>query len=275
MRKTKIFIACDTTSVKKVKKIITNSKNSNINFGYKFGLEFLNSKNGRKFVSKLKNKIFVACDSNNISKVKEIISKTQSSQIKVGYKFGLEFLNSKNGRNFLSKLKNKIIFADMKIHDIPNTCISAVRAIKDLKVNYLTIHISSGLKAIKAAKKVAGKTKLIGVTILTSLNDKALKEIGFNKNVKKIVLDQAKLAKKAKLDAIVCSAQEIKIVKKVFKKEIITPGIRFNSKTNDQIRTLTPKQAYKNGSDWLVIGRPITKGNIKNNLKKLIDHLNQ
>ena len=210
-----------------------------------------------------KNKIFVACDSNNISKVKNIINKTQNSRIKVGYKFGLEFLNSKNGRNFLSKLKNKIIFADMKIHDIPNTCISAVKAIKDLKVNYLTIHISSGLKAIKAAKKVAGKTKLIGVTILTSLNDKALKEIGFNKNVKKIVLDQARLAKKAKLDAIVCSAQEVKIVKKIFNKEIITPGIRFNSKTNDQIRTLTPKQAYKNGSDWLVIGRPITKGNIK------------
>ena len=222
-----------------------------------------------------KNKIFVACDSNNISKVKKIINKTQSSKIKVGYKFGLEFLNSKNGRNFLSKLKNKIIFADMKIHDIPNTCISAVKAIKDLNVNYLTIHISSGLKAIKAAKKVAGKTKLIGVTILTSLNNKALKEIGFNKSVKKIVLDQAKLANKAKLDAIVCSAQEVKIVKKVFKKEIITPGIRFNSKTNDQIRTLTPKQAYKNGSDWLVIGRPITKGNIKKNMQTLIDHLSQ
>ena len=222
-----------------------------------------------------KNKIFVACDSNNISKVKKIINKTQNSKIKVGYKFGLEFLNSKNGRNFVSKLKNKIIFADLKIHDIPNTCISVVRAIKDLKVNYLTIHISSGLKAIKAAKKVAGKTKLIGVTILTSLNNKALKEIGFNKSIKKIVLDQAKLANKAKLDAIVCSAQEVKIVKKVFKKEIITPGIRFNSKTNDQIRTLTPKQAYKNGSDWLVIGRPITKGNIKKNMQTLIDHLSQ
>ena len=222
-----------------------------------------------------KNKIFVACDSNNISKVKKIINKTQNSKIKVGYKFGLEFLNSKNGRNFVSKLKNKIIFADLKIHDIPNTCISVVRAIKDLKVNYLTIHISSGLKAIKAAKKVAGKTKLIGVTILTSLNNKALKEIGFNKSVKKIVLDQAKLANKAKLDAIVCSAQEVKIVKKVFKKEIITPGIRFNSKTNDQIRTLTPLQAYKNGSDWLVIGRPITKGNIKKNMQTLIDHLSQ
>ena len=222
-----------------------------------------------------KNKIFVACDSTNISRVREIIKKTENSIIKVGYKFGLEFLNSKNGRNFISKLKKKIIFADLKINDIPNTCVSTIKAIKDLKVNYLTIHISSGFKAIKAAKKIAGKTKLIGVTVLTSLDDKTLKEIGFNKNVKKIVLDQARLANKAKLDAIVCSAQEVKIVKKVFKKEIITPGIRFNSKTNDQIRTLTPKQAYKNGSDWLVIGRPITKGNIKKNMQTLIDHLSQ
>ena len=222
-----------------------------------------------------KNKIFVACDSTNITKIKKIIKETNNNKIKIGYKFGLEFLNSKNGRNFLSKLKNKIIFADMKIHDIPNTCISAIKAIKDLKVDYLTIHISSGLKAIKAAKKVAGKTKLIGVTILTSLNNEALREIGFNKNLEKVVLNQAKLANQAKLDAIVCSAQEVKVVKKVFNKEIITPGIRFNSKTNDQIRTLTPKQAYKNGSDWLVIGRPITKGNIKKNMQTLIDHLGQ
>ena len=221
-----------------------------------------------------KNKIFVACDSNNISKIKEIINNTQSSKIEIGYKFGLEFLNSKNGRNFISKLKNKIIFADLKIHDIPNTCASAIKAIKDLKVDYLTIHISSGLDALKAAKKVSGKTKLIGVSILTSLDNKALKEIGYNKDVKKLVLHQAKLAQKAKLDAIVCSAQEVKIVRKVFKKEIITPGIRFNSEKGDQKRVLTPKEAFKNGSDWLVIGRPITKGNIKNNIKKLIDHLN-
>ena len=78
-----------------------------------------------------KNKIFVACDTNNISKVKEIIKKTQSSKLKIGYKFGLEFLNSKNGRNFLSSLKSKIIFADLKLHDIPNTCISTIKAIKD------------------------------------------------------------------------------------------------------------------------------------------------
>ena len=222
-----------------------------------------------------KNKLFVACDSTNVSKVKNIISKTQNSKIKVGYKFGLEFLNSKSGRTFLSKLKNKIIFADLKLHDIPNTCASTVKAIKDLKIDYLTIHISSGLEALKATKKVSGKIKLIGVTILTSLENKALKDIGYNNDLKKIVLHQARLAHKAKLDAIVCSAQEVKLVKKIFKKEIITPGIRFNSKSNDQKRVLTPRQAYKNGSDWLVMGRPITKGNIKKNIQNLIDHLSQ
>ena len=222
-----------------------------------------------------KNKIFVACDSSNISRIKRIIKETKTDKLKIGYKFGLEFLNSKNGRKFLSKLKNLIIFADLKLHDIPNTCASTIKAVKDLKVNYLTIHISSGYEALKACKKVSGKTKLIGVSILTSLENKTLKEIGFNKDVKKLVYHQAKLAHKAGLDALVCSAQEVSIVKKVFKKEIITPGIRFSSHTNDQKRVLTPKEAYKNGSDWLVIGRPITKGNIKNNILSLIDHLNQ
>ena len=220
-------------------------------------------------------KVFIACDTTNIPKIKKIIKETKNSNLKVGYKFGLEFLNSKNGRNFVLNLKNKIIFADLKLHDIPNTCASTVVAIKDLKVNYLTMHISSGIEALKSVKKVSGKIKIVGVTILTSLDNKALKEIGFNKDVKKLVFQQAKLATKAKLDAIVCSAQEAKIVKKVFKKEIITPGIRFSSNTNDQKRTLTPKQAYRNGANWLVIGRDITRGNIKKNIKKLIDHLNQ
>ena len=221
-----------------------------------------------------KKKIFIACDSKKLSDVKKIIKLSKNNNLKIGYKFGLEFLNSKNGRNFVLNLKNKIIFADLKLHDIPNTCTSTVEAIKDLKVNYLTMHISSGIEALKSVKKVSGKIKIVGVTILTSLDNKALKEIGFNKDVKKLVFHQAKLATKAKLDAIVCSAQEAKIVKKVFKKEIITPGIRFSSNTNDQKRTLTPKQAYKNGADWLVIGRDITKGNIKKNVQTLIDHLN-
>ena len=221
----------------------------------------------------MKSKIFIALDTTSISRAKKIIKDSQSSKLVIGYKFGLEFLNSKNGRHFISKLRNKIIFADLKIHDIPNTCVSTINAIKDLKINYLTIHISSGLKALSSSKKVSGKINLVGVTTLTSLDNKALKQIGFNKNVKKLVLHQAKLASKAKLDAIVCSAQEVNIVKKVFKKEIITPGIRINSTANDQKRILTPKQAYRNGSDWLVIGRPITKNNVKKNIQNLIDHL--
>ena len=222
-----------------------------------------------------KNKVFIACDTTNIKKVKKIIKETKNNKLIVGYKFGLEFLNSKYGRQYISKLKNKIIFGDYKISDIPNTCVSTIRAIKDLKFNYITIHINSGLEALKKTKKSVGKTKLIGVTILTSLDNKAIKEIGFSKSVKELVLHQAKLANKAKLDAIVCSAQEVKIVKKVFKKEIITPGIRLNSKRDDQKRVLTPNEAFKNGADWIVIGRDITRGSIKNNIKKLINNLDK
>ena len=219
----------------------------------------------------MNNKIFIACDTTNISKIKKIINNTQNSKIKVGYKFGLEFLNSKNGRSFIYNLKNKIVFADLKLHDIPNTCSSTIKAIKDLRVNYLTIHISSGLEALKTAKKVSGKIKLVGVTTLTSLDNKNLKEIGYNKSVKNLIIHQAKLAKKAKLDAIVCRPNEVKYVRKFFKKEIITPGVRFDKNKQDQKRTMHPSKIK---SDWLVCGRIITKGNIKNNLKKLIQYLN-
>ena len=199
-------------------------------------------------------KIFIACDTKSPKKIKKVIKEIQNSKIKFGLKFGLEFLNSKNGRIFISKLKNEITFGDYKLADIPNTCKSSIVAVKDLKLNYITIHISSGLEAIQATKKASGSTKLVGVTILTSLNDKSLKEIGFDKDVKKIVYLQAKLAAKAKLDAVVCSPKEIKIVKKVFKKEIITPGIRLTGESKgDQKRVMTPKQAFQNGATSLAV----------------------
>jgi len=223
----------------------------------------------------MNKKIFIACDTNKISIAQKIIKHSNTKKLKIGYKFGLEFINSKNGRIFISKLKNKIIFIDIKLHDIPNTCVSALRAIKDLKADYLTIHISSGFKALRATKKASNKTKIVGVTTLTSIDSHSLKQIGYDKKLRKLVYHQAKLARKANLDAIVCSAQEAKNVKKIFKKQIITPGIRFNSNNNDQKRVMSPKEAFKNGSDWLVIGRPITKGNIKKNIQKLIDHLNK
>ena len=221
----------------------------------------------------MKNKIFVAIDTNNVKKANSIISKSNLKNFKIGFKFGLEFMNSKKGRSFISKLKKKIIFIDLKLHDIPNTMSSALIALKDLKMHYLTVHISSGLKALKRVKKVSGKTKIVGITTLTSLDNTDLKSMGHKKSLKEIVILQSKLAKRAKLDAIVCSPHEVKIVRKYFNKEIITPGIRFSSKTNDQKRFMTPKLAFEQGSDWLVIGRDLTKGNIKNIFKKLSDHL--
>ena len=221
----------------------------------------------------MKNKIFIAIDTKSLNKAKSIIQQSNIKSFKIGFKFGLQFLNSKNGRNFISKLKKKIIFIDLKLHDIPNTMSSAVLALKDLKIDYLTVHISSGLKALKEVKKVSGKTKIVGVTTLTSLNSKDLKSIGHKRSLKDIVTFQAKLATKAKLDAIVCSPHEVKFVRKFFKKEIITPGIRISSKLNDQKRVMNPKSAFKQGSDWLVMGRDLTNGNIKSNFKKLSDHL--
>tara|TARA_B100000989_G_scaffold267982_1_gene222397 strand:- start:31 stop:708 length:678 start_codon:yes stop_codon:yes gene_type:complete len=217
-----------------------------------------------------KKKIFIAVDTNNIPRAKKIIRNTQTKKIKVGYKFGLEFFYSKDGRKFLSNLKNQIIFLDLKLNDIPNTLKSAIRSLKNLKISYLTVHLSSGLSALKSLKKESKNIKIAGVTTLTSLNNKDLKEIGYNKKVSEVVRHQAKLATKAKLDAIVCSGHEIRLVKRVFRKEIITPGIKMQNVKNDQKRVMGPTDAFAAGSDWLVIGRSITNGNIKNNMKNLL-----
>ena len=217
-----------------------------------------------------KPKIFIACDTTNLSKVRKIIKQSKTNKIKIGYKFGLEFMNSKNGRLFVSKLKNKIVFVDLKLNDTVNTMLSTVKALKDLKIDYLTVHISSGLSALKAVKKVSGSTRIIGVTTLTSLNNSDLKLIGYNRSVKNLVSHQARLAKKAGLDALVCSPHEVNDVKKIFKREIITPGVQIGKKNYDQKRSM---EAKKVKSDWLVIGRAITRGNIKKNIQILTKEL--
>ena len=224
----------------------------------------------------MNKRIFIACDTNKISTAKKIINSTRTNKINIGYKFGLEFWNSKNGKSFISKLKNKVIFADLKLLDIPNTCKSAIKSIKDIKnINYLTVHVSGGLEMLKTIKSVSGKIKILGVTTLTSLDNKALKQIGYKKNVKQLVLHQAKLAKLAKLNGIICSPHEAKFLKKICKDmEIITPGIRLKGdKAHDQKRITTPKEAFKNGATSIVIGRSITKGSIKKNIQKLINSL--
>ena len=230
----------------------------------------------------MKNRIvFVACDVSRVERVREIIHKTRNNKLKIIPKFGLQFFYSKNGRKFLEKFKTDF-WLDLKINDIPQTAHSAIESLRDLKkCKYITVHANGGLNMLKAVKKHSKKInknlKVLGVTILTSLNAKSLKEIGHTKNVQQLVLKQAELIKKSGCDGIVCSAKESQIIKKKFKNlMIITPGIRLpGDKSNDQARVMTPRDAFKNQASGIVIGRSLTKGNIKDNVKKLIDHLNQ
>jgi len=225
--------------------------------------------------------IFVACDTSSLIEIKKIIKQTQTNKLKVVPKFGLQFFYSKNGRNFLENFR-KDFWLDLKINDIPQTALSALDSLKDLKkCKYITVHANGGLEMLKVIKKKAKSInkdlKVLGVTILTSLNNKSLKEIGHTKSVEQLVLKQAGLIKKSGCDGIVCSAQEAKMVRKKFKKLfIITPGIRLpGDSANDQSRVMTPNDAFKNKVSGIVMGRSLIKGNIKNNTQRLIDHLNK
>lgn len=232
-------------------------------------------------MTKKNNNIFIACDTPSLSKIKKIIKLTKNSSLNIGYKFGLEFFNSKHGRSFISKLpKQHIIWLDLKLKDIPNTVSSSIHSLKDLtNVRYLTIHASGGTEMMQAAKRAAVKTnkklKILAVTVLTSFSEKSIKQTGHTKTIKKIVIQQASLAKKAKLDGIVCSGHEAKSIKTICKKmQIITPGIRLEGDSKgDQQRVMTPSQAFENGATGIVIGRSITNGNIKKNIQKLIASL--
>ena len=228
----------------------------------------------------MKNKtIFVACDSSNLNQINKILKNINTKKLKIIPKFGLQFFYSKNGRKFLEKYKSDF-WLDLKINDIPQTALAAVDSLKDLKnCKYITVHANGGLNMLKAIKKKAKQInknlKVLGVTVLTSLNNKFLKEIGHTKTVEQIVLKQAGVVKKSGCDGIVCSAKEAKMIKKKYKNLlVITPGIRLpGDNTNDQARVMTPKDAFRNKVSGVVIGRSLTKGNIKNNIKKLINHL--
>jgi len=228
-----------------------------------------------------KPKIFIACDTTSTNKITKIIKQSKTSKLEVNYKIGLEFFLSPKGRYFIEKQKGEKIFLDLKLNDIPNTCVSAIYSLRDLKnISYLTVHVHGGLEMLKAtkkaAKKINNKLKILGVTVLTSFSNSSIKKLGHTKSIKELVKKQASLAKLAKLDGVVCSGHEAKFLKKICKNmEIITPGIRLaGDSKGDQKRIMTPKQAFKNGATSIVMGRSITKGKIKNNIQKLIKSLN-
>ena len=142
-----------------------------------------------------KPKIFIACDTNKINEAKKILTQTKTNKLDIGYKFGLEFFYSKGGREFISKIKGKKIFLDLKFNDIPATCSKALISLKDLKnINYLTLHANAGEETIKevvkTAKKISSKLKILLVTVLTSISNSSIKKIGHTKSVKEIVKKQ-------------------------------------------------------------------------------------
>jgi len=223
--------------------------------------------------------VFVAIDTVSVERAKSIIDATANYVI--GYKFGLEFFLSSKGRHAIKKFINRktIIFLDLKLKDIPNTVYKTVLGLKDLKIDYLTVHASGGYEMLKAAKKAQEETnkrlKLLAVTVLTSLSNNDLKIMGNNTTVENHVQKLALLSKKAKIHGIVCSAREIKVVRKINKKfEIIVPGIRTNKKKSwDQKRIMSPLQAINTGANYIVIGRDITKGNIRKNMHKVLQFI--
>ena len=225
--------------------------------------------------------IFVACDTSNLSEIKKIIKQTQTTKLKIIPKFGLQFFYSKYGRKFLENFKEDF-WLDLKINDIPQTALSAIDSLKDLKrCKYITVHANGGLEMLKAIKKktktINKGIKVLGVTVLTSLSNKSLEDIGHTRSVDQLLLKQANLIKKSGCDGIVCSAQEAKMVRRKYKNLfIVTPGIRLpGDSSNDQSRVMTPSDAFKNKVSGIVMGRSLIKGNIKNNTQRLIDHLSQ
>ena len=227
------------------------------------------------------SKVIIALDYSNKKDTLNLVSKLDKSlcNLKVGYELFLS-----EGQSLIKELHKREfkIFLDLKLHDIPNTVKRAINVICDYGIWMTNVHVLGGKEMLASAKEVIKKespeTKLIGVTILTSLNDDLLKPLGFSNSVEETVYNFSDLCHEAGLDGIVCSASEAIHIRKKFLDNflIVSPGIRLKNETyDDQKRVVTPKQAYKNGSDWLVIGRPITKGNIKKNIQKLIDHLSQ
>ena len=211
----------------------------------------------------MKNRIIIALDNSNLESSIKIVKelKKYAFAFKLGYEFFYNF--GKEGYN-LVKNENVKIFLDLKLYDIPNTIKKAVEALSMLEPYFLTIHISGGDDMLKAANLSKRNTKILGVSILTSIKSDTAKKFYFNSDIKNIVSNFSTYAVKNNLDGIICSPNEIKQIKKITKNKllIITPGIRplgFKVPNDDQARTMTPKEAVEIGADFLVIGRPITQ----------------
>ena len=217
-------------------------------------------------------KIFLACD---ISSQEEIIKVLEKIHHNIyGIKIGLQYITQRSPNDIRELLKfKKPIFYDGKFFDIKNTLVTSIQALSSLKVSFATVHLLNGLDALKSANKIAKKINihLLGVSVLTSFSDEDLEKLGFKNTVEKQVEKLIKIAAEANLYGIVCSPLEVKIVKKIAPQlKCFTPGVRMDSNTHDQKRTMNANDAIKAGSDFLIIGRPILEGDPKKNIDQII-----
>ncbi|NQW07625.1 MAG: orotidine-5'-phosphate decarboxylase, partial [Candidatus Pelagibacter sp.] len=204
--------------------------------------------------------IFVACD---VSSQKEILDLLELIHEDIsGIKIGLQYITQRSPEEIreLSKF-NKPIFYDGKFFDIKNTLVESVKSLKDLNVKYATVHLLNGLDSLKAANQAAQdiNLNLLGVSVLTSFGDEDLEKLGFNNRVEDQVKKLIKIAREANLYGVICSPLEIKMIKKIAPNlKCFTPGIRMGEVKDDQKRTMNANEAIQEGSDCLIIGRPIT-----------------
>jgi len=222
----------------------------------------------------VKKNIFVACDFSSQDEAIKLIEKIKNHIF--GIKVGLQYVTSTgiDGVKALAKFNLPIMY-DVKAFDIKNTVKGFVKSLKKIGISYATIHLLNGEETLKTIVEETKDIKFIGVSVLTSFSNDDLKSLGFKNDVKNQVQKLVEIASRVNLHGIVCSPLEVKMVKKIDSKLIcFTPGIRFESNNiDDQKRTMTPKEAINAGSDYLILGRPLTSGNPEENIKKIIKSL--
>ena len=227
------------------------------------------------------SKIILALDTSNLNEAIDIAKKVKDKIFTV--KLGLEFFNA-NGKEGIKKFNDigiTNLMLDLKLKDIPETVYKAIKALDNINFGFITIHGQGGKKLIENAKKAASeinsKPKIMMVTILTSLSDEDLKDMGNDSTVIEQVEKLAKLAKEMKV-GIVCSGHEAKVVRKIIGKDLLifTPGIRMKDDSkNDQKRICTPLESIENGANKIIMGRSLIKGNIEENINKVSNSIKE
>jgi len=227
------------------------------------------------------NKIILALDTSNLTEAINIAKKVKDKIFT--FKVGLELFNSsgKEGIKKFNEIGIKNLMLDLKLKDIPETVYKAIKSLNDIEFGFITIHGQGGKSMIEKAKKAASEIKtqpkIMMVTILTSLNDQSLKEIGSNNSINEQVEKLAMIAKNTEV-GVVCSGHEANTVRKIIGPDLLifTPGIRMNEDSNnDQKRVCTPKESIKNGANKIIMGRSLIKGNIEENIDKVSNSLKE